>query len=112
MPLAISWRWKAPVIETPKSNFEKAGWGQAMSDTADAIKYAREMRYKKEQDKRRNDIEDEKNRRLWEAEDAKNKANKEAAELIAQKKSQRDALVAQRAQIQQQLDMLKAKLNG
>ena len=112
MPLSIGFRWKAPQIEAPKSHFEKGGWGQAMSDTADAIKYAREMRYKKEQDKRRNEIEDEKNRRLWDAEDAKNKANKEASELIKQKKSQRDALVAQRAQIQQQLDMLKAKLNG
>lgn len=112
MALAINWRWKAPVIETPKSNWEKGGWGQALSDTADSIKYAKEMRWKKEEQARRNRIEDEDRQRRIDWEDKQRKTYGEAAQLMRDRASERARLVEQRNQIQQQIDALRAQIGG
>lgn len=112
MALGISFRWKTPVIEAPKSKFQLSGWGQAMSDVADSIKYARESRYRKAEQDRRNRIEDEDRQRRIEWEDRQHKAYGETADLMRGKAGERAALVEQRNKIQQQIDAIRAQLGG
>jgi hypothetical protein len=130
MALGISFRWKTPTIEAPESKFRLSGWGQAMSDVADSIKYARESRDRKAEQERRNRIEDEdrlnrmteqERRNRIEDEDRKRRIDwedrqrstyGEAAELMRGKAGERAALVEQRNRIQQQIDAIRAQLGG
>jgi hypothetical protein len=112
MPLSIAFRWKTPRVETPKSKFELGGWGQAMSDVADSIKYARESRYRKAEQDRRNRIEDEDRQRRIDWEDTQRKAYGDAAGMMRGAAQERAALVEQRNRIQQQIDAIRAQLGG
>ena len=112
MPLSINWRWKTPQVLTPESDFKRNGWEQAMSDVADSIKYAKEMRWKKDEQARRNKIEDEDRQRRIDWEDKQRKTYGEAAQLMRDRAGERARLVEQRNQIQQQIDALRAQIGG
>jgi dTMP kinase len=112
MPLAIQWRWKSPNIQAAQTDWEKNRTGESLTQAGNAISEAKQVRYQKARDARRDRIEDEDRRRRIAEEDRKIRSQKETSELIRQRKTERDQLVAQRAQIQAQIEQLKAKLGG
>ncbi|SHI35489.1 hypothetical protein [Fibrobacter sp. UWP2] len=112
MPLAIQWRWKTPNIQAAQTDWEKNKTGESLTQAGNAIADLQKIRYQKARDKRRDTIEDEDRSRRIAEEDRRIQAQKDSAELIRQRKAERDQLVAQRAQIQAQIDELKARIGG
>lgn len=112
MPLSIAFRWKSPVIETPKSEFEKGGWGQALTDAADTITKVKDWRWKKSEQERRNRIEDEDRKRRMDWEDKQRKAYGEAADYMRNRGAERAALVKRAEEIKAEIASLKAQLGG
>ena len=112
MPLSIAFRWKSPVIETPKSEFQKGGWGQAITDAADTIAKVKDWRWKKAEQERKNRIEDEDRQRRMDWEDKQRKAYGEAADYMRNRSAERDALVKRAEQIKNEIASLKAQLGG
>mgnify|MGYP007037179654 CR=1 FL=1 len=112
MPLSIAFRWKNPAIETPRSEFEKGGWGQALTDAADTITKVKDWRWKKSEQERRNRIEDEDRKRRMDWEDKQHQAYGEAADYMRNRGAERDALVKRAEQIKAEIANLKAQLGG
>lgn len=112
MPLSINFRWKTPTMQAPQTMAERTKLNENLTQLGKSIADMKASRYRKEQDARRNAIEDEDRKRRMAEEDRRIQAYKDSAELIRNKKSQRDALVAKKAQLEQQIAQLKAQLGG
>ena len=112
MPLSIAFRWKTPQIDTPKSSFQKNGWGQAISDVADTITKVKDWRWKKSEQERRNRIEDEDRKRRMDWEDKQRNTYGEAADYMRGRYAERAELVKRAEQIKNEIQVLKGQLGG
>lgn len=108
MPLSVNFRWKTPTINV--GNVEQASREQGLKDLATGIGTALRNRYQKQQQERRNAIEDEDRTRRMEEEDRRKKAYTEAAEIMRNRQVALDRLRGQREQIVQQIQQLQAEL--
>lgn len=112
MSLSIGFRWATPNVETPKSEWQKQGWSEGLTQTANAIVAAKDRRYRKEQDARRNKIEDEDRSRRISEEERRKKVYGEAADLMRKREAEINALKGQREQIVQKINQLRSEIGG
>ena len=110
MALSVQFRWKMPNIVAKKNAMQQNGWSQGLSDVADSIKSAKESRYQKEQQARRNRIEDEDRKRRIDWEDKQRATYGEIADTIRGAGAERDALVRKQQELSARIAELKARL--
>lgn len=117
MPMSVNFRWKTPNVISAKSDPE--GIGSGLTSLGEAIARMKASRYSKEQQERRNDIEDENRevaaedrRRRIQAEDKQQKLYGETSELIRSKASQRAELVRRREEIVNRINELEQRIGG
>lgn len=117
MAMAVNFRWKTPTITAQKNAMQQNGWSQGLSDVADSIKYAKESRYRKEQDalnreaanrREQREIEDRKRRMDWE--DKQRSAWKESADVMRGAISDRAALEKRAGEIRARISEIEAQL--
>ena len=108
MPLSVAFRWKTPTVGV--SNEPQQSMAQGIKDLATGISTARQNRYLKQQQERRNKIEDEDRTRRMGEEDRRKQAYAEAAELMRSRQATLDKLKGQREQIVQQIKQLQSEL--
>ena len=99
MPLNVAFRWSSPNISV--SDAQQQSMVQGLKGLGEGIAAARQRSYQKEQDARRNKIEDE---------DRRKQAYAEAADLMRKRQVAIDQLKGQREQIVQQIQQLKAEI--
>ena len=117
MPMSVNFRWKTPNVIAAKSDPE--GIGSGLTSLGEAIARMKASRYAKEQQDRRNTIEDEnraiaaedRNRRI-QAEDKQQKLYGETSELIRSKAAQRAELVRRREEIVKRINELEQRTGG
>lgn len=115
MPMSVNFRWKTPNVIAAKSDPE--GIGSGLASLGEAIARMKASRYAKEQQERRNDIEDEnraiaaedRNRRI-QAEDRQQKLYGETASLIRSRKEERSRLVNRRNEITARIAEIESRL--
>lgn len=112
MPMSVAFRWKTPNIQVSKGAMEQDGWNRGLSDLSDSIRYAKESRYKKAQDARRNRIEDEDRQRRIDEEERRKKVWGETADMMRSKADERAALVKRADEIRNRIAALQAQLGG
>lgn len=108
MPLSVSFRWKTPNVSV--GNEQQQSMVQGLRSLGEGIATARQRSYQKEQDARRNKIEDEDRSRRMAEEDRRKQAYSEAAELMRNRQVTLDKLKGQREQIVQQIQQLQTEL--
>lgn len=117
MPMSVNFRWKTPNVIAAKSDPE--GIGSGLTSLGEAIARMKASRYAKEQQERRNDIEDENRaiaaedrKRRIQAEDRQQKLYGETASLIRSKAAQRAELVRRREEIVNRINELEQRIGG
>lgn len=108
MALSISFRWANPNVQV--SNLQRQEMTQGLRDLGEGIGKARDRKYTREQQARRNAIEDEDRKRRMAEEDRKKQAYSEAAELMRGNDTRLQELQATRAGLVQQISQLKTEL--
>lgn len=108
MPLSINFRWKTPNVQAQRP--DPNGMGQGMENVAEAIANMKQSRYMKEQQARRNAIEDEDRRNAADEKERMRHLYGETADLIRGRSAEREQLVKQREAIVAQINELKARL--
>lgn len=108
MPLNVAFRWSSPNISV--SDAQQQSMVQGLKGLGEGIATARQRSYQKEQDARRNKIEDEDRSRRMAEEDRRKQAYAEAADLMRKRQVAIDQLKGQREQIVQQIQQLKAEI--
>ena len=115
MPMSVNFRWKTPNVIAAKSDPE--GIGSGLTSLGEAIARMKASRYAKEQQERRNDIEDENRaiaaedrRRRIQAEDKQQKLYGETASLIRSRKEERARLVNRRNEIAAKIAEIESRL--
>ena len=110
MPMVVNFRWKSPTLRVPESDAEKNNLNENLMQLGQSIADIKAARYNREQQERRNAIEDE-NRAMEAAErERRQKAYGEAAGLIRGRSSERERLLQERAAVVAQINELKQRL--
>ena len=108
MPLSVAWRWKTPVVSV--GNEQQASMTQGLRDLGTGIAQMRDRRYQKQEQQRRNAIENEDRTRRIDEEERRKKAYADAAELMRGRQTTLENLRSQREQIVRQIQQLQAEL--
>ena len=106
MPLSVAFRWKSPNIQASQPNSVKNGWDKSLTQAAQAISDAKQYRFNKREQERRNKIEDEDRARRIDFEDRQRAAWKESADLMRGAAQERDALVKEKAELEARIAQL------
>ena len=117
MPLSVAFRWKSPNIQASQPNSVKNGWDKSLTQAAQAISDAKQYRFNKREQERRNkiededrarriDFEDEDRARRIDFEDRQRAAWKESADLMRGAAQERDALVKEKAELEARIAQL------
>lgn len=115
MPMSVNFRWKTPNVIAAKSDPE--GIGSGLTSLGEAIARTKASRYAKEQQERRNAIEDE-NRaiaaedraREIDEQERRRKAYGDAADIMRGRSAERERLMQERASIVAQINGLKQRM--
>lgn len=108
MALSVNFRWAAPNVQV--SSAPQQQMVQGVKDLGEGISKARDRRYLRDQQDRRNKIEDEERSRRQSEEDRRKKVYGEAADLMRKRENAINALEAQRNEIVQQIQQLETEL--
>lgn len=108
MALAVQFRWAAPNVQV--SSAPQQQMVEGMKALGEGISKARDRRYARDQQERRNKIEDEERSRRQSEEDRRKKVYGEAADLMRKRENAINALEAQRNEIVQQIQQLETEL--
>lgn len=108
MALNVAWRWKTPIVGV--SNESQQSMTQGLRDLGTGIGNALRSTYQKNEQARRNAIEDEDRSRRMAEEERRKKAYSEAAELMRGRQTTLENLRSQREQIVRQIQQLQAEL--
>lgn len=108
MALAVQFRWAAPNVQV--SNAPQQQMVEGVKALGEGISKARDRRYTRDQQERRNKIEDEERSRRQSEEDRRKKVYGEAADLMRKRENAINALEAQRNEIVQQIQQLETEL--
>lgn len=108
MALAVQFRWAAPGVQV--SSAPQQQMVEGMEALGEGISRARDRRYTREQQYRRNRIEDEDRFRRQSEEDRRKKVYGEAADLMREHENDINTLEEQRNEIIQQIQKLETAL--
>jgi hypothetical protein len=112
MPLSINFNWRAPNVDVSFSERQRDRLNQGLMQAGNAISGLKDYRFRKEEQERRNSIEDADRQRRIDEEERQKKLYGEAAEAIRGKVAQRAALVQKRDALKAKIDALKARIGA
>ena len=112
MPMSVNFNWRAAQVQIPASTTDQQDMEAGFKTLADSIRGAREWRWKKSEQARRNRIEDEDRARRIAEEDRKKQAYGEAADMMRGELISLDRLMQRRQEIVSEMEKIKAQLGG
>lgn len=112
MPLGITFRWNTPQVQAAKSAWDRNSMTEGLNSVASAISTAKDSRYAKKLQERRDAIEDEDRARRIAEEDRRKQVYGEAADIIRRRQSNLAALRSKRDALASEIEALKKEIGG